>query len=330
MIWHSVMFSAAGLLDASSSVLDRVALIAHGLQARIELFDCLHDQNVAETALTDAELREAIRNRVVHRRRQVELFADALRAHSVQVNVSVRWDYPLFEAITRQVLRHKPDLLIVPTQRASRIEQRLLSYTDHRLIETCPCPLLLLRGLGSPSPGTVLAAVDPADKPNRIRLDETIIGAADTMAHALGDRPVHVCHFVAAYSQGVAGGVVVPETVAGAHADNMARLQAATQRIRSMAALHGVPQARVHVELGSVEDGIVRRSHELLAEILVMGAVSRSLPPGRTSLTPRAERLLDAVGCDVLVLKPDTFRTPVTRRPRATARSLRQTGDFPE
>lgn len=306
MIWHRIMFSLAGLVGTPASVLDRLGRIARGLGADIHLFDCLYDPDADAARPPGAALDAIIEQRVEQRRRQAQLLADVLRAQALEVRVSVHWDYPVHEAIVRHVLRHKPDLLIVPTTRASAAEQRFLTYTDHRLIEACPCPLLLLKDRHVHAQGSVVAAVDPMHGHDRSgELDETILGAANTMARALGDAAVHACHFVA---PGTSHGIEAQRV------DDGVRLESAARRVRSMAAMHDVPESRVHVEFGTAAAALPLLARTLRAEVLVMGAASRSLPQ-RAVLAPTAEGILDALECDVLVVKPSTFRCPVRRRP---------------
>jgi universal stress protein E len=65
---------------------------------------------------------------------------------------------------------------------------------------------------------------------------------------------------------------------------------------------HSVPDARVHLEQGSAVDVLQIIARSLPADVLVMGAVSRSrlqdMFVGST-----AERVLDRLPCDVLVVK---------------------------
>jgi len=289
--WQQVMFSTAGLLDAPSVVLDRLGRIVRGLDARLSLFDCVYDPIVARS---DAS-RVQIRQRVEQRRRQVQAWADALREQGVEVSVSVHWDYPAYAAIVRQVLREKPDVLIVPAARANRSVQRYLTYTDHRLIEACPCPLWLLKEPEVYPHGTVVAAVDPGHAQDpQSRLDEQILTAAAIATRALSGASLHACH--------------VAITGQDAEVDDL------SCQVQHLSALHGVAKERVHVERGQVLAHLPPQLQALHAELVVMGAVSRSLPRS-PSLTPTAEQLLDLVQCDVLVVKPTGFRCPVGRRP---------------
>lgn len=319
MIWHRLLFSPAGLLGVPASALERLARIAHGLGADVDIFDCLYDPDV--TSLTNAATVNAfIQERIEERRRQVQLWADAVRARNVAVRVSVRWDYPAGEAIVRQVLHYKPDLLIVPTTRSSAAEQRFLTYTDHRLIETCPCPLLLLKAPGPHADGRVLAAVDPGHPQDPgAALDESVLGAATTMAQALHDGGVEVCHWVVpSYTAQAREAGVGASLSEHERTQEVARLMAVQDRVRTTAARHNVPGDRVHVNLGIMETALPALARELRTDVLVMGALSRTWTR-RPFVTPRAEQILDALECDVLVVKPAGFRTPVARRPRGLA-----------
>jgi universal stress protein E len=233
----------------------------------------------------------------------------------LKVHADVRWDYPPYEAIVRYALRHKPDLLIMPTRRAQLTEQRLLSYADHRLIETCPYPLLLLKKREVYSNGTVVAAVDPGHVHAGVaELDERILGAANAVALALGGASVHLCHLLMPeyqLEQEPGGGATRP--LGTGRAAEVARLVAMRERLCHLAARHAIPSARVHVRFGRIRDALPALARELRAEIVVMGAVSRSVI-GRAIYTQTAEHLLEALGCDVLVVKPSNFRCPISQR----------------
>jgi universal stress protein E len=76
--------------------------------------------------------------------------------------------------------------------------------------------------------------------------------------------------------------------------------------LAELAGQHGLPPDRVHVEQGSAVDVLPRAAETLAADIVVMGAVSRSRLQ-EVFLGSTAERVLDRLGCDVLVVKPGDF-----------------------
>jgi universal stress protein E len=310
MLWRRVMLALSSADVVPAPGLDRAGRIARGLQAaEVEMFLSLYEPDIVQALASPELIEERIAARVDERHRRLERLADQLRDQGLKVRASVHWDYPVYEGVIRQVLRHHPDLLIVPALRTSEATPRTLAYRDARLVETCPCPLLLLKTREVYSRGSVVAAVDPlhAHESPRV-LDEAIIGAAKTIAYALTDAPVHIYHAVTPLPQ--FAGVEAPGAPPPS-AQQAARLAAAQGRIREMAFRHGVRDENVRIEFGQVETSLPAFAREQRAQVVVIGAVSRSFPE-RALFGHTAEKVLDALDCDVLVVKPEGFRSPVS------------------
>ena len=315
MTWRHIMFGVATPDRPEPSAMGKAARLASALDAELELFHCVFDPDVGRVPLIGWRAIEPdIRDTVEQRRRRLEAAAERLRAEGVVVRTTVRWDDPPYEGIVRQVLRHKPDLLVVQSTRRSRAARLVLTHTDYRLIEACPCPLLLIK---TPRPyldARVVAAVDPLhthDKP--AALDDAILDAASAVSQALGGE-LHVFH------------ACVPWPVVAGRSGQLRRLAEAVQpevsaryretteaRVAEVARRQLVPKRRVHIEAGRAVESLPRFAKSICADIVAMGAVSRSLPK-RALIGPTAERVLDALDCDVLIAKPPGFRSPVSRR----------------
>jgi universal stress protein E len=298
-----------------TSAMNKVARLARALDAEVELFHCIHDPDIARPGRFGSRgIEQDIRELVAQRQRQLEISAQRLRAAGLRARATVRWDYPPYEGVIRQVLRHKPDLLIAQSTRRGRIARRVLTQTDYKLIEGCPCPLLLLKTARPYTDAYVLAAVDPThahDKP--AALDREIVDAASAVSQALG-AVLHVYHACKPW-RGVVKDLSelrqVPEAIqADLYAGYCERSEAA---VRQIAQRQNVPRARVHVEEAEAWESLPRFANEISADIVAMGAVSRSLKAFFIAHT--AERILDALECDVLILKPPGFRCPVSRQP---------------
>ncbi len=82
--------------------------------------------------------------------------------------------------------------------------------------------------------------------------------------------------------------------------------------MRQIARRQKLADARVHVEEGDVAKTLPRFASSVSADIVAMGAVSRSLKGLFIGHT--AERILDVLDCDVLIVKPPGFRCPVSRQ----------------
>ena len=195
MIWRHVMLALSSADLVPAPVLDRAGRIARGLQADVEIFMSLYEPDVVHPLESLELIGERIAARVDEQHRRLEGLADQLRNQGLKVRVSVRWDYPVYEGVIRQVLRRRPDILMVSAIRTNDVTPRTLAYRDARLIEACPCPLLLLKTREVYPNGSVVVAVDPLHTQETPQeLDETTIGAARTIAHALADAPVHTYH----------------------------------------------------------------------------------------------------------------------------------------
>ena len=84
-------------------------------------------------------------------------------------------------------------------------------------------------------------------------------------------------------------------------------LARAKQAVHDLAARHGIDAERCEVKVGRPEDIISPIERRDAADLLVMGAVSRSIDT-HPVIGNTAERVIDRVSCDLLVMKPAGFK----------------------
>jgi len=290
--------------------LDKAKLLARRFGATLELFICDFDPALSGQPYFDTQKLRQLREEFVSERVEfLEEMADELRGAGIATETHVHWDNPVFHGIVRRVQESSPDLVVKDTHYHSVIRRTLLSNTDWNLIRTCPAPLLLAKpGEWRESP-RFLAALDPGhlgDKP--AALDHDILDAAELLSGRLGGE-LHAVHayFPAALLAAVTTIAGVP-VMTGVSADEIveAERQRVAESLRQIVGQHALPAERIHLEQGSAVDVLPRAVERLGADVLVMGAVSRSrlqeLFVGST-----AERVLDRIGCDVLVVKSGDF-----------------------
>jgi universal stress protein E len=290
--------------------LDKATLLARRFGAALELFICDFDPALSGQPYFDTQKLRQLREEFVSERVEfLEEMADDLRGAGIATETHVHWDNPAFHGILRRVQESSPDLVVKDTHYHSVIRRTLFTNTDWNLIRTCPAPLLLAKpGEWHESP-RILAALDPGhlgDKP--AALDHDILDAAELLSSRLGGE-LHAVHayFPAALLAAVTTIAGVP-VMSGVSADEIVETerQRVAEALRQILGQHAVPAERVHLEQGSAVDVLPRVVERLGADVLVMGAVSRSrlqeLFVGST-----AERILDRLGCDVLVVKPGDF-----------------------
>ncbi len=312
MIWRNVMLAVSNVDYVPTNVVDRVGRIARGLHAEVELFASIYEPDVVQPGHREGPVDAVIAAHVESAHRRLERQADMLREQGVTVRSTVRWDYPVYEAVVRQVLRHHSDLLIVPARGTGDIGRRTLHYREARLIETCPSPLLLLKTPEVYAKGCVVAAVDPLhayEVPEE--LDESIVAAAKTVSYALADETVHLFHADPPVPDADTriGAIRTPESER--QRAHRARVHAS---VRDLAERHNIRLESVHIESRELEYALPAFAQKVHADVVVMGALSRTYAQ-RAILGHKAELVLDAMGCDVLVVKPVGFQTSVEREP---------------
>jgi universal stress protein E len=231
---------------------------------------------------------------------RLESIARRLRAKHLKVRVSAEWDYPIYEAIIREAGRVKADLIVAERHEGRHIGAGLMHLTDWELLRLSPIPVLLVKRGGVYRRPLVLAAVDPdhsCDKP--ARLDKAILSAGSAVTKALHG----TLHAVHAY-------VAVPLTVFSNGRLTEEDIQALKTRTARVAgdklrrlARSVVPESRCHVVDRHAADAIEEVATQTRSALVVMGAISRS-GLKRLLIGNTAERVLDHLSCDVLVIKP--------------------------
>jgi len=290
--------------------LARAAMLARRCGATLELFICDFDPSLSGQPFFDTDkLRQLREEFLAERLEYLEDAADDLRAGGLTVETHVHWDNPLYRGIVRRVTESAPDLVVKDTHYHTTLRRTLFTNTDWNLIRTCPAPILLAKGGDWPAVPRIVAALDPGhlgDKP--AALDHDILDWGELFAARMGGE-LHAAHafFPAALLAATTTMAGMP-LVSGVTAAEIV----ATERGRiagvlaEIVATHAVDPSRVHLEQGSAADVLPRITESLAASLLVMGAVSRSRLQ-EIFLGSTAERVLDRIGCDVLVVKPADF-----------------------
>ena len=186
----------------------------------------------------------------------------------------------------------------------------LLHLTDWELLRWSPVPVLLVKTPGTYRHPVVLATVDPGhtfSKP--AKLDQRILAASSTIAGALQGTQ-HVLHAYAPFPFAEDPETLISqETVERLQADATAAAQKALDQVLRTSR---IPKTQRHIVGRHPADAIAQTAKEIHSAIVVMGAVSRS-GLKRLLIGNTAERVLDLLTCDVLIVKPAHFPARVSR-----------------
>jgi universal stress protein E len=251
-------------------------------------------------------------------RKQLERLAAPLRRKGIKVATAVVEDMPPHEALVRQVRQLEADLVMMQLHRHPRWARWFVTYTDWELVRQCPCPVWIVKVAHSRAFRHVVAAVDPLHPHARAgKLDDRILETAGQLAKSLGG-PVTLCHVADVPFTYEPGGVFgEPVPVPTPPGVQQRYLQGVAAKVDALSRRHGLSESQRKIQPGLPADLLPRMVEQLRADVLVMGAVSRS-GIDRLFLGSMAERIIDRVQCDVLVVKPRAFRSCVPKRRRTS------------
>jgi universal stress protein E len=274
----------------------KAAALARSLGAAIELLICDTKRSRPGSDALIAGPLDSI----------LEEMAEPLRDDGIDVTTHAISGDPLHEAVIAWMRNSPADLLIKDTHHHSFVRRAFVDHSDWHMIRACPLPLLLAKPTIWDTRPVIMAAVDPghAHDPSA-GLDHHILDVAASLAKQL-DAPLHAMHAysTATIATAAVGGmppivVVSAEALGAEHALNRSRIRQITDQ-------YGIEDANLHVDAAVPAEYLPRMAGECHADIVVMGAIARS-GLKRVFLGSTAERVLEALPCDVLVVKSPDF-----------------------
>jgi len=290
----------------------RAAWLAKNTGAELELLVCYYNEYLSGDRLFDSPSLEKARDEVIQsHEKYLETLAEPLRADDIIVKTSALWDHPLYEGIVRRAVESGADLVVKDTHHHSAVTRALLTNTDWNLIRTCPMPLWLVKPQPLADEPVFVAAIDPMhqhDKP--AALDDEILHVCKELTSKVGGE-LHAFHSydpriaVATATANAYIPVSLPfdEIEQQMHEDHQKRFGEITE-------FHKVDDDKAHLVAGLTHEELPLIAEKLKADVVVMGAVARNRWK-RLFIGATAERTLEHLPCDLLIIKPDWFQTPV-------------------
>ena len=290
----------------------RAAWLAKQTGAELELLVCYYNEYLSGDRLFDSPSLEKARSEVIgNQEGHLEELAEPIRETGVVVTTTAAWDHPLYEGIVRRTVDSGADIVFKDTHHHSAVARALLTNTDWNLIRTCPAPLWLVKPHDLAETPVFVAAIDPMnqhDKP--AALDDEILQISKMLGKDVGG-DVHAFHSydpriaVATATANAYIPVSLPfdEIEQQMHEDH-------EKRFNEITSFHGLEDTNAHLVAGLTHEELPQIAQNLKADIVVMGAVARNRWK-RLFIGATAERTLEHLPCDLLIVKPDWFVSPV-------------------
>ncbi|MGD9841487.1 MAG: universal stress protein [Steroidobacteraceae bacterium] len=316
--WKKLMVAIRDTSPESRALLRKAVALADRFGASLEV---LHVSAVNDEVFTiPTHLRgpnslEEIRKAQQH---WLQKMVKPLQTSSRRITCVSVLDYPIFDGIVRQVIKRKPDLLIANSPHHSRAARLFLANSDWELIRNCPCPLWLAKSTRLKPSLSVLASVDPFHSHAKsVDLDSAILDAAGQVV-GTGAGRLSVVHAYTVPPNLTSGVGEVAVLVPATPAESRRHKTRVRDMVKRTTKRYAIAARNLLIVEGEPATCISQQAKKSKADVLVMGAVSR-LGLKRIFIGHTAERVLDDVQCDILVIKPASFKSSVTRQ-TATAR----------
>ncbi|MFT6284320.1 MAG: universal stress protein E [Arenicella sp.] len=282
----------------------------------IMLLSCLYyPAVVASNLLTPKQLQKTQAEIIKMNQGRLNQLISQHSQENVTYETQVMWHSPIYQGILKVVDSFKPDLVIKATHQHKVIARRLFTPTDWYLLKACPVPILLVKNQKWTKNTSVVAAIDPEHNLSKqSELDKNILKAGFSMSSSLGI-PLHALHcFDPSYWE------ILLEAVdkSGMWADvfSVNEHQNESMVLEQLRYQHNVKFAEEcseyvpnsenqHIMSGDINHVLPKTLTQLDAGILVLGTTYRTGLLGST-----AQRLIEAVDCDLLAVKPKGFEVP--------------------
>lgn len=281
------------------------ALLAESFNARLELFAC--ETKASREARLAAHARKHPKEPfLVDLKAMLETLAAPLRLRGVDVATETDSSDPLHVALLDRTKRTSAELVIKDTHHHTLAQRTLLTNTDWQLIRGCPVSLLLVKPGPWGSSPKVVAAIDPGhanDKP--AMLDHCILEHASAFSKKLQGE-LHVLHAYIPVAI-VAAAASVPPMGMVISAEELAREEESKRKeITALVSDYHVRSQNIHVSTGGTAEVLPRAAEAMRADIMVLGAISRS-GLKRAFIGSTAEDVLEKLPCDALIIKTPNF-----------------------
>ena len=290
-------------------VVERAVWLAKLMNCDIQLLLCDPTANPLPIAViaTDkaGELARAIR---LAQEELVDELADKARDKGVIVTTEIVEDRSIAEAVLERAEDSRPRFVMKGTQFHSTAERSMLVDTDWYLARTCPYPLWFVKASQFAEAPVIVAAVDPThnhDKP--AILDDTIIQSAK-MVSGLLDGELHLFHSYHRLTEisALAIKAIKPVKLEIEKIDKKIKKEH-RDALDALAKRNDIAEEYVHQLPGRTSELLPSFVRSKNAQLVVMGALSR-WGFKRMAIGSTAERVMDHLPCDILIVKPSTER----------------------
>jgi nucleotide-binding universal stress UspA family protein len=208
-----------------------------------------------------------------------------------------------YEELIHSVQQERCDLIVAGTRGHSGLKRLVLGSTARQLVRQCPAAVWIVKQPDVKPLTTILVAADMSDVSRR-GLEQ-----ATWLAERAGAARVHILHVLE--PAGLSDDLLDRKVAADPKTSVRSLIEKeVAQQFSGFLAPEIEKNAQTHLVWGNAAHETIRLADELKADLIVMGTVGRR-GIQRMLLGNTAEDVLTHAECDVLVVKPAGFVSPI-------------------
>jgi universal stress protein E len=279
---------------------DRALTLAKQVDASITVLSSCYESYCEEGSSFDVETRQKIKSALINKTTAwLESFRSEADNQGLSFEPEVHWQKNIHDAVMESLNNSDFDLVIKDSHHHRGIVDRIFTHADWSILRHCPAPVLMVKSAKPWSHNRILASIDATSHDEGHKLiNENILDFAEHLA----DHFDTDLHLVNAYPMVALAFAMVPEVTAPDDIQDFVTRQHKDNCDR-YAAKYKINDDHIHIAEGDPEDVVEAINKELDADLVVIGTVGREGLAG-VLLGNTAERIVDRVPCDVLVIKP--------------------------
>ncbi len=293
---------------------ERAVSLARQNEALLTVFSVIKELPMnARMAITSMSPQELLDEVINDRHAKTDAIAADIERQGIDVTTQVVTGTPFLEAI-RQVLRDKHDLIILAAEGEGGFKERLFGSTSMHLMRKCPCPVWVIKTAKGSKYKRVLAAIDTTidlSDPERKSLNPLIMQLASSVTQ-MDTSELHVVQVWSVFAEGYLNVRGQMDERSISKLRRLTKQEYSTQLDDLLAETDpkGGGIYRHLLRNDDAPEAIIKLAKNKKIDLLVMGTVCRTGLAG-FFIGNTAEKVLSAVNCSVLTVKPEGFVTPV-------------------
>ena len=289
-----------------TEVVTRATWLAKLAKCELELLLCDPDIGaLREGFFVSNEAKEIAGKIRAAQKEIIEDIAQPARDAGLEVTTDVLEERPIADGVIHRAVDMNPRFIMKGTHFHSAAERSIFVDSDRQMVRSCPYPLWLVKQHEVREKPVIVAAVDPThshDKP--AALDQVIVDNAQAIARASGGE-VHLLH---TYHRLIGVGREATRTFKPIELP----LDELSERIKTehrdrldeLARANGIDAKHTHQLPGDTKELLPTFARTHGADLVVMGALAR-WGLKRAVLGSTAEKVLDHLPCDILIVRKD-------------------------